>query len=239
MLTRSPGVALIRDELVGFVQGFDMYRGGRGGDRARWLGIWSGDPQKIDRKGADPIIVDEPAVSLYGGVQPDVLAELQEEAGRRDGFIERFCWSYADTRPARWTDAIVADTTIDAVTTIYRHLRAGAAGMPVQFHPKARALFTRWVDENADLQERACGLAAGIYAKLPTYAARFSLILHGLTYPVGPASELVSIDTVAGALSVVEYFRQHAGWTLVHFGAAAIIQDSTAIRAYRFLQQHR
>jgi len=92
------------------------------------------------------------------------------------------------------------------------------------------------VDDNADLQERAPGLVAGIYARLPTQAARLALVLHALTHPEGPASELVSVETVSGALALVEYFRAHAHRAMVHFGVAALVQDSLAIRALRAMQ---
>ncbi len=49
-----------------------------------------------------------------------------------------------------------------------------------------------------------------------------ALILHCLTYPDNPAGQMVSSDTMAGAIQLVEYFRSHAQRVLTHFGVAAI-----------------
>ena len=90
MAAGSPGVAMGRDELVSWVKACDAYRAGRGGDRQAWLSIWAGAPLKVDRKTADPIYVPRPVVGVAGGVQPDLLTELNDEAGRRDALVDRF-----------------------------------------------------------------------------------------------------------------------------------------------------
>jgi hypothetical protein len=154
MFATSPGVALIRDELSGWVKSFDAYRGGKGGDRQKWLGLWAGDPQKIDRKGADLILLDDPAVSVCGGIQPDVLTDLADEAGRRDGFIERILWAYPVTREMRWTDAAVAPEVVEQMTAVYRALRAGRGVASIALNGEARRAFVQWHGENADLIER-------------------------------------------------------------------------------------
>ncbi len=42
MLEASPGLALVRDELVAWVRSHDAYR--KGGDRQNWLSLWAGTP---------------------------------------------------------------------------------------------------------------------------------------------------------------------------------------------------
>jgi hypothetical protein len=72
------------------------YRGGRGGDRQAFLSLWAVAPIKVDRKGQESIFITEPVVSVTGGVQPEMLGELAEAAGRRDGFLERILWSFPE-----------------------------------------------------------------------------------------------------------------------------------------------
>jgi hypothetical protein len=232
----TAGLVVVRDELVAFVRSFDAYKAGRGGERQTWLSLWAGVEFKIDRAGRDPYFVVSPTISLVGGVQPDALASLQAEAGQRDGFIERFLFSYPDTRPMRWTDATVAQDTIDAVTAVFRRLRQrGAAGV-VRLRPDALAAFRGWVDDNAAAQERVSGLLRGVYSKLPNQAARLALILHTLAHPDGPAEHRVSADTMNGTLELVEYFRAHAARALTHFGEAAQVAGPLAMRVLRVLR---
>jgi hypothetical protein len=238
MLESSPGFTLTHDELSGWVRGFDAYRAGRGGDRQRMLSMWGAAPLKVDRKGDDPIIVYDPAASVFGTIQPDVLSALSVEAGRSDGFLERFLWSYPDSTPAPWNEAGVSEEAIAATTRVFRSLRTGGGVTPVILHPQAKQLFIGWHDENARLTEGVVGLTKGMYAKLPQQWARLCLILHALAYPEAPAAEPVSTATASAAIELIEYFRQHAHRTLTHFGAASSHRGGgVAVRALRVLER--
>jgi hypothetical protein len=233
--SRTPGFVVIRDELVGWVRGFDAYKAGRGGERQAWLSLWAGKGFKSDRAGRESYFVPEPAVSVCGGIQPDALATLQAEAGQRDGFLERFCWVYPDTRPMRWTDGIISQQARDTITGIFRNLRAAGAPGVVGLAPAARWMFRAWVNENADAQERVVGLLRGVYAKLPNQAARLALALHLAEHSANPTTSLLSAEMMANALALVEYLRAHAHRVMTHFGAAAAVENALSIRAWQVL----
>jgi len=58
------GVILSRDELIGFLHGFDVYRGSTGGrGLAFWLDAFDGEPIREDRKTRCKIIVPTPSVA--------------------------------------------------------------------------------------------------------------------------------------------------------------------------------
>lgn len=237
MLTYSAGIVLIRDELVGWVKLFDAYRAGRGGDRQNWLSLWSGAPLKVDRKTADPIYVPNPVVCVCGGIQPDVLPQLAQEAGRRDGFIERILWAYPETKPSLWTESTVPQGTKDDAVALFRKLRQGSE-QTVTLSTPATTLWVPWYNHNVELVEDAVGLIAGVYAKLPNQAARIALILHCLSHPDSPSAVPIDEHTMGAALVLAEYFRRHAIKTMPHFGIAAIAPSGgLAERALRVLQQ--
>lgn len=75
------GLVLYCDEANGWIGGFDKYRSGKGGDSAHWLSIFHGRVLLIDRKtGAKKtIFVRRPAVSVCGGIQPEVLARVSKQ----------------------------------------------------------------------------------------------------------------------------------------------------------------
>jgi hypothetical protein len=218
ILARSAGVVLSRDEVVGWVKSCDAYRGGRGGDRQQWLSLWAGSPLKVDRKKGEPVYVPFPTVCVVGGVQPELLTDLADEAGRRDGFIERILWSCPDVAPAGWTEQSVSETVQAGLLDLFRKLR-GASGDPVRLSPEARDEWARWFNENAHLTAEASGLAQGIYAKLPNQAARLALILHCLNFPAQAARRPLSRATLLSAIELTEYFRSHALRVLPRFGA--------------------
>ena len=73
------GLLLIRDELAGWVGGFDQYKGGgRGADTAHWLTIYGARDLLVDRKNGDrqTIFVRRAAVSIVGGIQPETLRRV-------------------------------------------------------------------------------------------------------------------------------------------------------------------
>ena len=200
----SPGVSLQRDELVGWVTSFDAYK--KGGERQSHLSLWAGAPLKVDRRNADPLFVESPVVCVSGGVQPDMLSALAAEAGRRDGFLERFLWSVPITTPARWTDDEIPAVLTTRVTEIFRQLRNGPQVWLI-LHPEARPVWREWYDENAVATSQATGMLSGAYSKLPNQVARLALVLHCLSQ--SPADR-VSRETIENAIELGEYFRTHA-----------------------------
>jgi CRISPR-associated protein Cmr3 len=238
MLSESPGVALYQDELVGWVKACDAYRSGRGGDRQRWLSQWAGEPLKVDRRGADPIYVAHPCMPVFGGVQPELLPELADEAGRRDGFIERLLWSAAPAPPAEWSAVEVSEADKAAMVIIFRTMRQSAADRPVKLSPEARTAWIAWYNENARLTAETTGIAQGIYAKLPNQAARLALILHSLRHPQAPAATLIAASTMADAIMLAEYFRAHAQAILPYFQTATAPRSAgLAARVRRVLER--
>jgi hypothetical protein len=220
ILGTSPGVVLVRDELVGWVKSHDAYR--KAGDRQQWLSLWAGAPLKVDRRTSGPVYVPKPTVSVVGGIQPDLLPELAAEANRRDGFIDRNLIAWPDAFPQRWTEATVGNATTRAAEELFAQLRPTFRPQEPALHDlatAAKAAFAAWFDRNAELREQAGGLAAGCYAKYPGQCARLALVLHGLREPED-LNTPVAEGTVLDAIAVVEYFRAHLARVLPAFGAA-------------------
>lgn len=224
MLTTCAGVTLFSDELVSWVKACDRYRGGKGGDRQKWLSGWSKDAWKIDRKGGPPLFIPDPVVGVVGGIQPDVLPELAHEAGARDGFIDRILWSYPPDHFPDDTDDTVSDATLEGVYSLFAALRphddtnADNESRVVRLSEDARTLWKSWHKDNTRLLRESAGMAQGIMAKLPNQVARLALVLHCLTYLTAPEYHAVDSATMGAAIELSEYFRAHAGRVLPHFG---------------------
>ncbi len=226
LLGGSPGLAMVRDELVGWVRSHDAYR--KAGDRQSWLSLWAGSPLKVDRRGAGTLYVPRPTVSVVGGIQPDLLPDLAPEAGQADGFVDRILMAWPTARPGRWTDAVVNPSLTTAAEHLFSVLRAPVTDdepAVAELSLGARRTFAGWYDENADLVAQATGLAAGCYAKYPGHCARVAHVLHCLRHPTD-LSRPVDEGTVEDAILAVEYFRQHLAQVLPTFGAAGVSKDA-------------
>jgi len=240
MLRDNRGVALVFDELTSWVHGMNAYRGGKGGDRQAYLSQWAGSPLKIDRKGQDTVFVPRPCIGVVGGVQPDLLKDLADEGGRRDGFVERILWEYSACGFPRWTDDTVPETLRAAIVELFGQLRRSTADRPVTLSHTARARYVRWYDENGASMLGAHGVAAGIVSKLPLQLARIALILHCMTHPDEPTRTPVADETMADAIEIVEYYRANAQAIVPAFGAMPATGSAGLMdRIERFLIEQR
>lgn len=218
-LQSSRGIAIIHDELAGWVLAFDNYK--KGGDRQNWLSSWSGAPLKPNRKTAEPIYIPDPVVCVVGGIQPEVLPDLGGEAARDDGFIPRLLLSWPDAEPSPWTDAVMAESIFEAMLAAVRPLRLiGEDTVTIRLSAAAYVEWVAWFNENQALTAAARGLTAGWGAKAPVHLARIALVLHLVAYPEEREREL-SVDTMRDAVAVIEYFRAHLARVLPVFGATA------------------
>jgi hypothetical protein len=220
LIDASPGLCLIRDELVGWVKAHDAYR--QAGDRQTWLSLWAGSALKIDRKSTGTVFIPAPSVSVTGGLQPDRLHDLRDAANRDDGFVDRFLLAWPAAPPLRWTDAVVDPAVVRAAQLVFARLRTHADGRRrhtslTRFDDEARARFIAWHDANAELVGRGGGLVSGWAAKYPRQVARLALILHALQHPDAPLTP-VTVDIVDGAIALIEYFRSHLPPILTHLG---------------------
>jgi hypothetical protein len=231
MFDRAPGVAIIRDEILGWVSSMDQYRAGKGSDRQEYLALWSAKTIKLDRKGAEPIYRRYPVCCVVGGIQPDLVGGLHNEAQQRDGFVERLLPIVPDTKPMPWTDDTISTERYADVLTVFQKLDrlpaadlasgdGNAVGIGVNLTPEARRLYVAWFNENAQLVAGAEGLAAGFYSKLPAHVARFALTLHALWNPDDPRV-MVSAERMEDAIELGEFHRAHVSRFLALLKASA------------------
>ena len=226
LLAQNPrGVALIQDELSGWVRSMNQYRGGRGADRQRWLSFWNGAPVIVNRKsGQQPIVLENPLVCVAGCIAIDVLSELSDERGRDDGFIHRLLFANPDPMPVRWTDAGISEQTLQDYAAVYDALwdlqgNGGQAGtdppIPIErsFTAPARAVFIAFVNQlyAALADPHLPAEWRGPFAKFDGYGARLALILHLCRVVCGETdSGEVDEVSVRGMVRLMDYFKAHA-----------------------------
>jgi hypothetical protein len=223
MLDVSPGICISSDELSGWVKRMNQYR--QGGDREQYLSIWAAEPMKVDRKSGGSVYVETPVVSVFGGIQPDVVPTLHSEAQVRDGFVERLL-PFLPTLPAKeWRrDDDVSTEAYSGVADLFRAIdqlppvdtshdeRSGeSGGIAIHLSTEANTIWGQWYNENNALARSLGGFLGGFYIKLEAHVARFALILHVLKHAQADVRIMVDGETMRDAIELGEFFRGQIG----------------------------
>ncbi|MEX0775118.1 MAG: YfjI family protein [Phycisphaeraceae bacterium] len=214
------GLLLAKDELAGWLGGFDKYKQGDG-DRAHWLEMFGGRSLKVDRQKEDApmVYVQHAAVCLCGGIQPGVLAKRLSREDFESGLVSRFLLAMPPRHPKQWGQAVMRDDLLQAVRSLFEALyavplatndRGEAFPHTVALSPDACQVWAQFVEwhgrEAMDLE----GDLSAAWAKMEAYAARFALIIHRCRLAMATAHSVdgsVDRDSLEAGIALAEWFK--------------------------------
>jgi len=87
-------IGLFKDELAGWFKDMNKYRAGS--DLEFWLSTWSGKSVFLNRKTSRSSFVENPLISVLGGIQPGILDSFYTEENKDNGFIDRMLLCFPD-----------------------------------------------------------------------------------------------------------------------------------------------
>lgn len=241
ILARGPaGSLMLLDELAGWLANFDRYGSGAS-SRAFYLTAFNGGPYLKDRVGQGvrddnaEIRVDNLALCILGGIQPDRLAGLRDLTS--DGLLQRFL--VVLMAPAKRGDQ---KHPVAAVEALYGKLIQSVHSAHPRnyiFAPDAEPVLTRVLDRLYEL-EQVQGFSSaliGAIGKLKGYYARLALTLEIATahsaiikgQSVGAAGVISKETAEAAAILLFDFLLPHT------FGLYDVVanggQDRDTIRA--------
>jgi Protein of unknown function (DUF3987) len=223
------------DELAGFFKSMDAYRKG-GGDRQKWLDLYNAGALKINRKGSPTIFCPHTSVSILGGLQPSVLAQMiKDDSSAEDGLWNRFMFCRL---PQTKTDAFSHNSVslFECLLALYTNLSSA----PVIEHTLSDAAKTLWKVWHDDVEEKvmveASELLRGTYAKAEGIAGRNALIVHrAIAAQQGVIPELaISGEVMAMA---IEWTQWELGQTLLEYQRLGLTDDPELSRILKFIDK--
>jgi hypothetical protein len=238
-LRDSPGIAIVRDELVGIIRGMQQSQGRRGDARQHYLSLWAHAPIAPSRHDPDAPFIRAPVVGIVGGIQPLVYGQLRSKD--QDGFLERFLPVFMHSRVEYWDESHTTPAAgARAVADLLSRLRAPSntgdpEGLLISRDAAARDVWAAWYNDNVDRLRAVPIPVQGFYRKLPAHAARIAIVLHALANPDDPAVPVTG-QTMAHATRIAECFRGHIHRCMVLLGDSGRIPPSRPTLAQRALR---
>jgi hypothetical protein len=195
------GLLLVRDELSGWLGGFDRYGGG-GSDRAFALEAYGGRSYVVDRmKSQEPLSIRHLSIGVLGGVQPDKLSLILDQPD--DGLASRVLWSWPDVAPG-FSLARHAASDRDAEAAFAR-LTTLAMGSDEFANPEPKRIrlaeaaedeLEAYAKEVATRVTDATGIFAGALGKARGHVLRLALVFEHLWW--SPAHDVLEPSIITG-----------------------------------------
>lgn len=212
------GVLLARDELAGWLGGFDRYANTKGADAAHWLSMYNAESLLVDRKTSGTFHVPLAAVSIVGGIQPGILRRALGAENRENGLAARLLLTMPPRHAKRWTEADIVPAVASAVGDVFGRLFAleydvNQDGKPVarlmRLDADAKKAYVEFYNRHAKALAAAEGDWAAALSKLEEIPLRLALVLHLVRWaagqPVDP--DVVDVDSMARAIQITEWHK--------------------------------
>jgi len=214
MVGRSPsqGILWLCDELAGFFSSQNQYRSGRGSDKEDLLEAWSGNGAVIARAAGTTVNVGAVSLSLYGNIQPKILAPLLGDGSDDNGTFARFDFVQ---QPPALTQITLGLPSIDItpmLQALYEKMEANPV-MQFELDGEAKELFVDYYNhcQRLKFDHPKQGMRA-MLGKAAEKVGRVATILHCIhAAHLGlEVSHKIPVKQVAAAIKWVEYTTQQA-----------------------------
>lgn len=210
------GVGANFDEASSWFKNFNRYN--KGSDIGTWLKLWSQGDVVKDRVGSASIRVNQPFVSLIGGIQPKILKDVKEQQMEDNGMLDRilFAWpriqqmeviprqdTPMEDQKRRWAEIV------HNIKNYEPQYPKGFSYHRFTMSENAKDLYFNWVN---DITSRANNndevWFRGVVSKMYSQVARMCMIMELLNYGCGLDHNygIISTSSMESAIRMSEYF---------------------------------
>ena len=206
------GLLLCRDELGGWIKGFDQYKSGKGSDAQTWTEMHQGNPCIIDRKTSETLSIPRAAVSIVGGIQPEILRKAISGDHLYDGVASRVLFIAVPERPDKWNEETLSTdsgTEWNSLLEELLALRPNEDGTPVDLPmtEKAKAVWVSYHDEHGERRSHETGPIQAAMSKLKAATARLALVIQ---LAENPQSVAVDEEAMKAGIKISNWFEGQA-----------------------------
>lgn len=212
LLAQGDMIIIVADELKSFIDSFGRYsKGGNGlgAEVSQILSTWSNVSFSINRKSEDTKLVDNPAMSIIGGIQPGPLGKTFGTDSLMDsGFTQRFLFVYPDKAEfikrldrKRMTQEM-RDSWSDIIGRLFN-----MEPLTLQLSHEAERLYADYADINdmkADAEED--DYIGGVIQKMNIHVLRLAIMAHLLSDHWD--EPVITGETMSYAIRAADYFTQ-------------------------------
>lgn len=213
------GLLVATDELTSWLNNFDRYAGGAGGDEAFFLKSYSGRSHNVLRRtgGRRTIHVKQAALWVTGTIQPGTLRRSLGIERRESGFLARLLLAAPPRRAKKWSTDSVGFFTRENFKAVLDRLYALTPEVEndqprskvVRLDRDAEELFKEFFLKHDEEAQQLVGDLAAAWSKLEEVAGRLALVIHETRLASGEAivADMVNGDTMARAIRLTGFFK--------------------------------
>lgn len=206
------GLLLYRDELGGWLRSFDQYKSGKGSDSQTWTEMYQGNSCIIDRKTSGTLSVPRAAVSIVGGVQPELLRNALCGEHLYNGVASRVLFIAPPERPKQWNEEPISDETREKWTGLLAELLAlqpNDDGSPIDLPMtgKAKAAWVSYYNEHGKRELEEEGPIRAAMSKLEGVTARLALVIQ---LADNPHSVQIRLKAINAGITISNWFEGQA-----------------------------
>ena len=211
---RMPDQSLlwVADELAGTFKSANQYRGGKGSDEEDLLEYWSGGGAAVLRAEGLTVNARKIGLSIFGNIQPKVLAQFLKDGNDDNGKFARFDFVQ---QPLAATE-LFEDAPNVNITPMLADLYKRLDPLPAQkfkLDKEARKAFIAYNNqcERERINHPKQGMRA-MLGKAPEKVGKVATILHCIdsAFRCVEVSESISVEVVQAAIKWVTYTTSQA-----------------------------
>jgi len=215
ILQKSPrGTILLRDELDGWLSGFQRYSASS--DLPHWLSLYNAQSLTVDRKGTGHQYVAKAVVAVNGCIQPGVFKRALTADATEAGLAARLICAMPPRVEITWTEDEVA-LEVEAIwgrlvqDLLELDYKKNPDGIPepqtLAMSPEAKGVWVDFYNRHGKRQNGAFGSRAAILAKLEAVVARVALTFAIVERVASRMDDLAPVDQISmeAAVEVVEW----------------------------------
>lgn len=214
------GILQHKDELSGLFGSFDKYSGAKGSDSAQYLKLYDASTLQVHRKSQPlALYVKRAALSLTGGIQPEIFKKTMSKDYRENGMMARFTFAYPLAKPLpcpseNGTPKEISkqlDELFDCLNEFQPYIIEENCFVPLRVYltEGARTAYKTYYESSNDewffnnSQERSA------WSKFNATVLRIALIFHCVENAQDSAeNQRISKATMQNAIRLVEWFKK-------------------------------